>query len=390
MKKSWRISDKELQYVKQVLESGFPGSSSVDFTGKLESAFARKFNCEYAITFTNGTATLHAALAAAGVGPGHEVIVPPLTMASTSLAVLYQGAIPVFSDIDPETWTIDPASVKEKITQKTKAIIPVAIYGLSPDMDPIMELADEHNLVVIEDDAQCFLGRYNDRIVGSIGHMASFSFQNSKHITCGEGGMITTNDEHLAQAVRRFSSLGYGLVSAKPGHSKIEKKELVHPSFKRIAGLGYNYRISEICAAVLMAQLERLDEFVAARQKVAGAFDQVVRDCSWLKPQKVPAGYQHSYWAYTVMLDVEEEGLWDKFYDKFIENGGDWFYGAWRLTYLEPIFESGDYGVYEKGICPVAEQIQPRLIQLKTHYGDQETIDRQVEALDKTIKHFGV
>ena len=388
MQKSWRISDKELQYVKEVLESGFPGSSTVNFTDKLEAAFAKKFNCEYALTFTNGTATLHAALAAAGVGPDDEVIVPPLTMSATSLAVLFQDAKPVFADIDPETWTIDPVSIKKRITQRTKAIIPVAIYGLSPDMDPIMHIAKEHNLVVIEDDAQCFLGRYKDKIVGSIGHISSFSFQNSKHMTCGEGGIVTTNDEKLAEDMRRFSSLGYGLVSAKPGHSKIDKKDIVHPSFKRHVSLGYNYRLSEICAAVLMAQLERLDEFVAARQKVAKAFDQVVRNCSWLKPQKVPSGYEHSYWAYTVMLDGDEAGMWDKFYDKVIEYGGDWFYGAWGLTYSEPMFQSGDYGVYEKGICPVAENIQPRLIQFKTHYGDQDTIDRQVEALDKTIKYL--
>ena len=243
-RKSWRIGGNELEYLKSVLESGFPGSSCVNFTGRLESAFAEKFNCNYAISFTNGTATLHAALVAAGVKPGDEVIVPPLTMASTSLAVIHAGATPVFADVNLETLTIDPASIAERVTTKTKAIIPVALYGLSPDMDAIMEIACKHNLKVIEDDAQCFLGYYKDSIVGSIGHMASFSFQNSKHMTCGEGGMVITNDEHLAQELRRFSSLGYGLVSAKPGKSKIDKKSLVKPTFKRHVSVGYNYRLS--------------------------------------------------------------------------------------------------------------------------------------------------
>ena len=142
MERSWRIGEKEYEYVKEVLDGGFPGSSSVSFPVRLEAAFAEKFACRYAISHANGTATLHSALAAAGVGPGDEVIVPPLTMASTSLAVLHQRAVPVFADVDPGTFLIDPASIRERITPRTKAIIPVALYGLSPDMDPIMRLRE--------------------------------------------------------------------------------------------------------------------------------------------------------------------------------------------------------------------------------------------------------
>jgi len=137
-----RISLKEAAYVMEVLQSQFSTSRGANMLNRLERAFAEKFGVGYAISFVNGTATLHAALAAAGVGPGDEVIVPPLTMASTSFAVLHAGALPVFADIDPETWTIDPASIRERITERTKAIVPVAIYGLSPDMDPIMEIAE--------------------------------------------------------------------------------------------------------------------------------------------------------------------------------------------------------------------------------------------------------
>jgi len=390
VRRSWRIGENEFNYVKEVLDSGFPGSSSVNFAGRLESAFAEKFNCEYAISFTNGTATLHAALVAGGVKPGDEVIVPPLTMASTSFSVIHAGAVPVFADINPKTLTIDPESIKREITPKTKAIMPVSLYGLSPDMDPIMTLAQKHNLIVVEDDAQCFLGRYKGKIVGSIGHMSSFSFQNSKHMTCGEGGMVTTNDEKLAESLRCFSSLGYGLVSAKPGKSKIDKKSLIKPSFKRHTSMGYNYRLSEICAAVLMAQLERLDEFVNWRKQTAVAFDDVVKtNCSWLHPQETPADYEHSYWAYTVVMDKSvDAGLWEKFYEKFIEFGGEGFYGAWSLTYLEPIFQNGILGDYEQGICPNAEFVQPRIMQFKTNYGDMDIINAQCAALEKTIRYF--
>ena len=391
MTRSWRIGDRECEYVQQLLESGFPGSANISFLAKLEAAFTEKFCCRYAISHANGTATLHSALAAVGVEPGDEVIVPPLTMASTSLAVLHQGAVPVFADIDSDTFLIDPEGIRDRITPRTRAIITVALYGLSPDMDPILELARQHGIAVIEDDAQCFLGRYKGRIAGSIGDLASFSFQNSKHITCGEGGMVTTNNLEYADRVARFASLGYGLVQAGAGKSKIDKRAILHPNFKRHISLGYNYRMSELCAAVAFAQLERLDEFVAWRRRTAAAFDQVVRNCSWLKAQHVGDDYEHSCWAYVVKLDTGTNDVtWQQFFDKFAELGGDGFYGAWSLTHLEPVFQDGSLGVkYEEGICPVAEATQPRLMQFKTNYGDHDTIDRQAEALAKTIQCFG-
>ncbi|MFA5204824.1 MAG: DegT/DnrJ/EryC1/StrS family aminotransferase [Lentisphaeria bacterium] len=389
MTSSWRINDQELTYVKELLGSGFPGSAGSSFVGRLEKAFTEKFGCSYAISFTNGTATLHSALVAAGVGAGDEVIVPPLTMSSTAFAVLHAQAVPVFADVDAETFLLDPQSVRERITPRTRAIMPVSLYGLPPDMDALMAIAREHHLVVIEDDAQCFLGTYKNRLAGTLGHLASFSFQNSKHMTCGEGGMVITSNPKYAEELRRFSSLGYGLVSAEPGKSKIDKKTIVHPSFKRHVSLGFNYRLSDICAAVALAQFEKLDQFVEWRRKTAAAFAAVVKNCPWLKPQKVPADCTSSYWAYAVRLAVDDTKLsWQAFYDKFVEFGGEGFYGAWSLSYLEPVFQSGRYGRYAPGLCPVAETLQPRLIQFKTNYGDQESIDRQAQALARTIRHF--
>lgn len=311
-------------------------------------------------------------------------------MASTSLAVLHQNAVPVFADIDPDTFTICPKSIRERITPRTKAILPVAIFGLPPDMDPIMAVAKEHGLAVIQDAAQCFLGRYKGRVIGSIADLASFSFQNTKHITCGEGGIVTTNNREQADRVARFASLGYGLVQAGAGKSKIDKRQIVNPGFKRHVSLGYNYRMSELCAAVALAQLERLDEFVAKRRQSAAALDAVARSCRWLAPQRVPDTCESSYWAYAVRLDAPESDVsWQQFYDKFNELGGDGFYGAWSLTYLEPIFQDGTIGRrYAPGLCPVAERTQPRLLLLKTHYGDQATMDRQAEALGETIRFF--
>jgi len=386
---SWRIDEREHRYVKEVLDGGFPGGSRTNFVGRFEEAFAATFETDYAITFANGTATLHAALAAAGVGPGDEVIVPPLTMASTSLAVLHQGATPVFADIDRTTFNLDPESVRRCLTDKTRAVIPVALYGLSADMDPIMELSRSHNLTVIEDAAQCFLGRYHGRLVGTLGHFGSFSFQNSKHMTCGEGGAVITSDTTLARETRRFSSLGYGLVGADPGASEVNKRALVHPDFERHVSLGFNYRLSELCAAFLLGQLEKLEDFVDRRRQCAAAFREVVDGCDWLIPQANPPEYLHAYWCYAVRMDVNgDTSMWQKFYDRFVELGGDNFYGAWALTYKEPIFKSLCPQSPATGRCPVAEEIQPFLIQFKTHYEKREIAERQAEILDRTISSF--
>ena len=247
-----RITDLERRYVLEVLDGQFRTSAGSSMTRRLEEKFAAIFGCEYAISFVNGTATMHAALAAAGIGPGDEVIVPPLTMASTAFAVLHAGAVPVFADVDPDTWTLAPAAVAAAVTPRTRGIIPVAIYGLSPDMDPLMALAARHGLFVLEDDAQCFLGTYQGRVVGSLGHAASFSFQSSKHMTSGEGGMITTNDAGLAERIRRFNSLGYAAVGAAAGKGKITRETIQDPAYERHASVGWNYRLPELCAAVAL------------------------------------------------------------------------------------------------------------------------------------------
>src|SRR5512139_660668 len=168
--KSWRFGDEELIYIQEVLDSGFGSSTTGNMNQRLEADFAERFGVRYAITHANGTATMHSCLAAAGVGPGDEVIVPALTVISDGSVVLHQNAVPVFADIRPDTFNIDPEDIARKITPRTKAIIPVGLYGLPADMGPIMELARQQNLTVIEDNAQCFLGTINGRLAGTFGH----------------------------------------------------------------------------------------------------------------------------------------------------------------------------------------------------------------------------
>ncbi len=388
-----RVGAKEREYVEEVLQTQFRKTPNTSMTARLEKLFAQKFQSGYAISFINGTATMHAALAAMGIGPGDEVIVPPLTMAATSMAVLHAGAVPVFADIDPDTWNIDPRSIERCITPRTRAIIPVAIYGLAPDLDSILTIAGRHGLRVLEDDAQCFLGYIGGKIVGTLGDAASFSFQNSKHMTSGEGGMIITSNAELAGNIRRFANLGYAAVTAEPGGSKISRDTIQSPTYKRHVSVGWNYRLPELCAAVALAQLEKLEEFVESRIAVARLYESAIEGCSWLKPQPVPAGYRHSYWTYALHLQQDTDRTWSTFRAKFLEFGGDHFYGAWMLTYLEPPFENVRFSPnqpqeFQSGLCPVAERIQPCLVQLKTNYLNMGRARQQAQALKRTIEFF--
>ena len=389
-----RVTELERNYVLEVLDTQFRTSKGSMMTKRLESEFAEKFNSKYAISFVNGTATMHAALAARGIGPGDEVIVPPLTMSSTSFAVCHAGALPVFADLDPNTWTISPAEIEKNITPRTRAIIPVSIYGMSPDMDGIMDLAARHNLFVLEDDAQCFLGYYKGRVIGSIGHASSFSFQSSKHMTAGEGGMVTTNDDELADGIRRFNSLGYAAVKAGAGKGKITKDTIQDPTYERHASVGFNYRMAELCAAVSLGQLERLEELVEFRKAVARLFLDAAKGTKWFIPQYVPDCVVHSYWTTVFKLDESVPFSWYDFRTKYRELGGDGVYACWQLTHLEPVFKGKrimDYQwqQFEKGLMPVAESLQPRLFQFKTNYWDMDVAEKQADLLAQTIRYFG-
>jgi perosamine synthetase len=390
-----RIAAQERKYVSEVLDTNFRSSQGSLMTSRLEREFAERHGVKYAISFINGTATMHAALVAAGVGPGDEVIVPPLTMSSTTFVVLQAGAVPVFADVDPETFQIDPRSIEERCTEFTKAVIPVALYGLAPEMDAIMEIARRRKLTVIEDDAETMFSTYKGKLLGTIGHMSSFSFQSSKHLTAGEGGMLTTDDDDLALGVRRFGSLGYAGVSATKG--KITRDDIQDPGYSRHVSYGFNYRMPELCAAVVLAQLERAEELVERRKEVAALFQEVMKSCTWLVPQHTPPYCENSYWT-TVARIEHPEVNWHRFRARFRELGGHGYYGAWKLTYLEPMFADGcpaqhpayrgRYQAYKPGLCPNAERVQPRLKQFKTNYWDWTEAERQADILLRTIRSF--
>ena len=398
-----RVSPKAYDYTRQVLDFGFHNAHSPGFTGRLERQFAERMGQKYGIAHANGTATLQTALMAAGVGAGDEVIVPSFTVFSTGAAVLHCNGVPVVADVDAKTWTLDPADTARKITPRTKAIIPVSICGLMCDMDPIMDLAAQHNLIVIEDNAQGYLCKYKGKVAGSIGQFASFSFQASKTVTCGDGGILLCSDNDFALQARRAATIGFRDLSIKPGDTVVSEELRCQPDYRRHNCIGWNQRLPEIASAVALAELERVDELVEMRVASAMAFDAVVRDCDWITPQKVPAGYTHTYWNYPVKIERESFD-WAAFRRKFIELGGDGFYAAYCPLHLEEVFENLTKEItihpdrypqwancwprYEKGLCPVWEAIQPKIVMLKTNYFDTDGAQKQADILAMTIKAF--
>lgn len=391
-----RIGQKEKVYLQEVLDGQFSSLNTYRMVTRLEKTFAEKFHVKHAVAMVNGTATLHMALQAAGIQPGDEVICPPLTMSSTSIAILHTNAIPIFADVDRDTFLITAASIKKVLTKKTKAIITVSLYGLAPEMKEIMELAEEYHLCVIEDNAESF-GAYQDgNLIGTFGHMASYSFQSSKHLTAGEGGIVITDSDELADKLRRYSGLGYAGIDSKKG--RITKDDIQSPDYERHIVLGWNYRMADLCAAVALGQVERMDELVNARCKAAAYYQKEAEGCEWLHPQYIKKGNQHSFWTYVARLDTEKVG-WHEFRDKYQEFGGEGIYAAWKLAYQEPMFRNKEFlnreklGIYDSYDyntvhCTNAEFLQPRLLQFKTNYYTDKKAKEQATVLRKTIEFF--
>lgn len=402
-KKIPRVAPKAYDYTKQVLDFGFHNAHSPGITGRLEKQFAEKFGQRYGIAHCNGTATMQTALMAGNVGVGDEVIVPAFTVFSTAAVAFHVNAVPVVADVDPETWTMDIEDVKRKITPNTKAIIPVAISGLMCDMDPIMELAKEHDLLVIEDNAQAVMSYYKGKVSGSIGHFASFSFQASKTLTCGDGGILICKDDDLALNARRAATAGFKDLSIKPGDTVVSEELRCMPDYQRHSQIGWNQRLPEIACAVALAELERIEELTEMRVLAAKSFEQVINDFDWIIPQKIPQDYVSSYWNYPVSI-IHDDVEWVQFLRKFKELGGDGFYAAYQPVHLEPVFASLNKSVdenprryphyagrlprYERGYCPVWESIQPRIAMLKTNYWDTADIQKQADLLAETFRYF--
>ncbi|MEI7880134.1 MAG: DegT/DnrJ/EryC1/StrS family aminotransferase [bacterium] len=275
---------REKEYVLDCLETNWI-SSTGQYIGRFERAFAEFCGMPHAMSCSNGTVALHLALLALDIKPGDEVIVPTLTYVATANAVAYCGATPVFVDAETETWNLDPAQIAAKITPRTRGIIVVHVYGHPADMDPILVLAQQHGLFVIEDAAEAHGARYKGRIAGSMGHISTFSFYGNKIITTGEGGMVVTADAELARKVRLLKGQGMD-----------PNRRYWFPV------TGYNYRMTNIAAAIGLGQLERISWHLSRRREIAAGYTQRLSHCPQLllPPEKEWA--HNAYWIYSVVL----------------------------------------------------------------------------------------
>lgn len=390
----------ELEYLKRVLEGESWSATGGSWTIGLEKAFSERIGTKYGVAFNSGTSTLHAALEAVGVGAGDEVISPALTVIMDSTATFHANAIPVYCDVDENTFNMDPNKLEGLITPKTKAIIAVALYGLSPDYDRILSIAKKYNIPVIEDNAQAVLSTYKGKVLGTIGDVASFSFENTKHISCGEGGMILTDSEEYAEKCRKLGGHGFKNLRAEDGRVRLNADMFQNPEYKRHDALGWNYRMPEFTAAVAYAQLERVEELVQMRKDSAKVFIDAISDCDFLISQFEPEGYENTYYSLGVKyLGEEKLGVsWADFRKEYVEMGGDGYYGAWSVPYLEPVIASRVFSkrlpgiyrdvYYEEGMCPVAERIQKQIMQIKTNYRDVELAKQKADILYRLIRKY--
>ena len=355
--------------------------------GQFEDAFAKYQQAAYGIAVTNGTQALECALKSAGVGAGDEVIVPALTFVATATAVALVNAVPVFVDVDPESYDISPRAIQEAITEDTRAVIPVHNGGYPADMDRIMAIADEHDLTVIEDCAHAHGSEWDGRRVGSIGHFGCFSFQMGKTLTCGEGGIVLTNDQDLAEKAYSFHHIGR--LSGRPFYE-----------FHRIAS---NLRMTEFQAAVLLGQLERLDEQVEKREANASYLAAGLEDIDGVAPlNRDPrvTRWCFYYWNFKYIQDEFEGIPREKFREAVAAEGVGIGIGAHGAPiYTNPVFQRMEFGTcpfhtkrddYRNVHCPEAERIYETEALSLSHavfLGEKQDMDLILEAIRKVREH---
>ena len=385
--KGWRFCGNERIYIDEVLKSGFGASESGSMNERLEKKFARIHNKRFAITANSGTSTLHMALRSFDIGPGDEVIIPALTVAMPGFAVWQCGATPVYADILESTFLMDPNDVEQKITDKTKAIMPVHMYGNMCDMEKIMFIAKKHSCFVVEDCAESlFACDDKKRKAGTVGHVGSWSFENSKHLSTGDGGIVATDDENLATTMRQFGGVGFKNITAQSGKVRIARENFQDPTYERHNMFAYNYRLPELCAAVGLAQCERIEEFVELREKMGNSYLSILNDSDLFLPQTTQTGYRNTYWTFAARFMGKEYGItWYDFRNKYMENGGDGIYSAHQTVNNEPCFRDSQLG---HGNVPVAEKLQKELMLFTTNQSNENERKIQIKALTDTLNFF--
>jgi perosamine synthetase len=379
----------DLAYVKRVLDAGQDGRGEA-IVEELEERFAAKVGARYAIAVNAGMSGLHIALAAAGVGPGVEAVVDPIVQFG-GLAVMYNNGVPIFADVDPATHNMSPASLEERICERTKAVVVTHLWGLPAEMQDIRAIADRHGLVVVEDCAHALFAEHRGRKVGTWGHIGMFSFQAAKHLSTGQGGIVVTDDEALAKEMRAVAAFG-----AAPDR------------------LAWVFRMAGVVAAVALAQLERAEGYVAEDRENAKLYQEAVAGCPWLVPQAEPPYSTHSHHCWAAAFYGESYGVdYEAFKRACREEGAQVSFGytqrSWKeaqivAAYEFPVFaEPVAYGKgcptrcplygrelpYRKGYCPNAEALIPRLCVTALSTRRRDEVVSGALGLSRAIKRMG-
>ena len=360
-----KFGDAELRYVSECVLTGWV-SSAGKFVTRFEEQFSEFCESKFAVSSSSGTTALHLSLLALGIGPGDEVIVPSFTFISTANAVTFTGAKPVFVDSEPSTWNINPVEIKKAITAKTKAIIPVHVYGHPANMDPILDIARGYNLAVVEDAAEAHGALYKGKKVGSLGDMGMFSFYGNKIITTGEGGMIVTDNEELAEKMRILRD-----------HGMDPKRRYWH------SVIGYNYRMTNIQAALGVAQMERIDQIVEQKRINATLYSQGLQNIPGITLPPEAAWAKNIYWLYSILIDDEEFRMSSKELGEQLKGRGIETRPLFPPVHQQPIYDT-------KQNLPVAERLSHCGLSLPSSVnlnGDEiERITREIRNIRESAR----
>jgi perosamine synthetase len=368
------IDEDDIKAVVEVLRSDWltTGPKVVAF----ERAFAEYVGAKEAVAVSNGTAALHAAMYALGIGPGDEVIVPAMTFASTANCIVFQGGTPIFCDVDPGSVLIDISSAESKITSRTKAIIAVDYTGQPCEYDKLQTIANKHRVALVADACHSLGGKYKERSVGSLAELSVFSLHPVKHITTGEGGMITTDDPELTYRMRMFRNHGI-----KTDHHQREKLGSWHYEME---DLGYNYRITDIQCALGISQLRKLPRFLERRRAIAHKYNEIFAELKTISPLTLRNDVSHAYHLYVIKIDfisigIDRQNLFRKLRDRNI--GVNVHYIP---VHLHPFYRK-QFGT-GPGLCPVAEASYEEILSRPIHPGmTDRDVDLVYTALNDAI-----
>lgn len=371
------VDNEDIEAVIEVLRGDY--LTTGPYISKFEQAVAQYVGAKYAVAFSNGTAALHGACFAAGISKGDEVITTPMTFAASANCVLYRGGVPVFADVDEKTYNIDPNKIEEKITDKTKAIIPVDYTGQPVELERILEIAKKYNLIVIEDAAHAFGATYKGRKIGSISDMTMFSFHPVKHITTGEGGIITTNNKEYYEKLLQFRSHGIT-------RDKEKMKEYHGPWYYEMQFLGYNYRMTDIQAALGISQLKKIDKFIELRRKYVAMYNETFKDMDEIITPFQHENGESSWHLYIIRLKLDKLTASRREIFEALQQQNIGVNVHYIPVYFQPYYQQLGY---KKGICPNAEKLYEEMITLPLFPAmSEKDVNDVIKAVRRTIDYY--